>query len=146
MSQGAYIDLSKVPLQQLVTLQERLEREVRQLTTYLSTLRTAHTKYISSKSSLEQLKKQSDNETLLVPLTESLFVPGTIKNNGTVLIDVGTGYFLRKPIDSALETLERKIKVVRESVEKLTKTINEQKETLERITYMVRARSVQQQQ
>ena len=144
---GAYVDLSKVPLQQLVQLQDRLEKEIRQLTTYLGTLRTAHAKYIASKSSLEQLKKQKEN-TLMVPLTESLYVPGTLKNPETVMIDVGTGYFVKKPIAGAQDTLERKIKVVRESAEKLGKTIQDQKESLERIQYMIQAKqqSMMQQQ
>ncbi|KAF0981117.1 hypothetical protein FDP41_012905 [Naegleria fowleri] len=135
-SGGGYVDLTQVPLPQLASLQERISKEVNQLTAYLSTLRAAHNRYISSKSSLEQLKKQTET-TLLVPLTEQLYVPGTLKNPDAVLIDVGTGYFMKKPISAAQETLDRRIRLVRESAEKLAKTIQDQKETLERIQYMM---------
>jgi len=33
---------------------------------------------------------------VLVPLTPSLYVPGKLKNVGSVLVDVGTGYFIEK--------------------------------------------------
>lgn len=33
---------------------------------------------------------------MLVPLTPSLYVPGKLKNVGSVLVDVGTGYFIEK--------------------------------------------------
>jgi prefoldin alpha subunit len=31
-----------------------------------------------------------------VPLTPSLYVPGTLKDAGKVLVDVGTGYYIEK--------------------------------------------------
>ena len=31
---------------------------------------------------------------ILVPLTSSLYVPGTLKNAGKVLVDIGTGYYI----------------------------------------------------
>ncbi|EFC41853.1 prefoldin 5-like protein [Naegleria gruberi] len=146
--QGGYVDLTQIPLPQLLKLNESLTKEVNQLTAYLSTLRAAHNKYVSSKSSLEQLKKQTES-TLMVPLTESLYVPGTLKNPDSVLVDIGTGYFVKKPIPEAQNTLERRIRLVRDSAEKLTKTIQDQKETLERVQYMVNAKrqaAAQQQQ
>ena len=33
---------------------------------------------------------------VLVPLTSSLYVPGTLKNPGRVLVDIGTGYFVEQ--------------------------------------------------
>ena len=31
---------------------------------------------------------------ILVPLTSSLYVRGTLKNAGRVLVDIGTGYYI----------------------------------------------------
>lgn len=38
----------------------------------------------------------STDGSILVPLTNSLYVPGRIKDKGNVIIDVGTGYFVKK--------------------------------------------------
>jgi prefoldin alpha subunit len=39
----------------------------------------------------------SAGKKLLVPLTASLYVPGTLDDAEKVLVDVGTGYFIEVP-------------------------------------------------
>lgn len=46
---------------------------------------------------------------ILVPLTASLYVPGTICDSNKVLVDVGTGYFVEKTVPKAKELIERKV-------------------------------------
>lgn len=38
----------------------------------------------------------STDKEILVPLTNSLYVPGKLKKTDTVIVDVGTGYFIEK--------------------------------------------------
>lgn len=38
----------------------------------------------------------SPDKTILVPLTNSLYVPGKLSDPDHVIVDVGTGYFVRK--------------------------------------------------
>lgn len=40
---------------------------------------------------------------ILVPLTPSLYIPGKLASTETVLVDVGTGFYLEKVSPSALE-------------------------------------------
>lgn len=35
-------------------------------------------------------------KTILVPLTNSLYVPGRLSNPDSVIVDVGTGYYVKK--------------------------------------------------
>jgi prefoldin alpha subunit len=44
-----------------------------------------------------------------VPLTGSLYVPGTIADSNEVLVDVGTGYFVGKSVPAAGEFIGRKV-------------------------------------
>ena len=46
---------------------------------------------------------------MLVPITSSLYVPGETAKLDTVLIDVGTGYYLEKSLPEAQSFLDRKI-------------------------------------
>ena len=47
--------------------------------------------------SLEGLRFMEDDTTeVLVPLTNSLYVPGKVVNTGKVIVDVGTGYYVEK--------------------------------------------------
>lgn len=47
---------------------------------------------------------------ILVPLTQSMYVPGRIADAGKVLIDIGTGYFVEKSIPKAKEYLDRRVR------------------------------------
>jgi len=39
---------------------------------------------------------QDIGKQILVPLTQSLYVPGTLADNKHVIVDVGTGYYVEK--------------------------------------------------
>lgn len=49
---------------------------------------------------------------MLVPVTSSLYVPGETTKLDTVLVDVGTGYYLEKSIPEANAFLDRKIHLI----------------------------------
>lgn len=46
---------------------------------------------------------------MLVPLTQSLYVPGRIKEPSKVMVDIGTGYYVEKSLPKAKEFMERKV-------------------------------------
>ncbi len=46
---------------------------------------------------------------MLVPLTGSLFVPGRLASADEVLVDIGTGYYVSKPLEGARDFLEKKV-------------------------------------
>ena len=49
---------------------------------------------------------------MLVPVTSSLYVPGETTKLDTVLVDVGTGYFVGKSVPAAEEFIERKVRAI----------------------------------
>tara|TARA_B110001452_G_scaffold194785_1_gene164791 strand:- start:1122 stop:1430 length:309 start_codon:yes stop_codon:yes gene_type:complete len=49
---------------------------------------------------------------MLVPVTSSLYVPGETTKLDTVLVDVGTGYYLEKSLPEAQAFLDRKIHLI----------------------------------
>lgn len=53
----------------------------------------AQMKFRESEQSLERITPETKGETILVPLTGSMYVPGTIADVEHVLIDIGTGYY-----------------------------------------------------
>jgi prefoldin alpha subunit len=67
------------------------------LTQSYSQLRGAQARFNDCKDSVDTLKtEKSEDKTILVPLTSSLYVPGKLSNVETVIVDVGTGYFVEK--------------------------------------------------
>ena len=49
---------------------------------------------------------------MLVPITSSFYVPGETTALDTVLVDVGTGYFIEKSLPEALAFLDRKMALI----------------------------------
>jgi hypothetical protein len=48
----------------------------------------------------------------MVPLTQSMFVPGVLEDVERVVIDIGTGYFVEKTITDARDFLKRKVYMI----------------------------------
>jgi len=47
---------------------------------------------------------------MLVPLTDSLYVPGKLADASHVLVDIGTGYYVSKTLGQAQAFLDKKVR------------------------------------
>ena len=56
-----------------------------------------------------------------MPLSSSLYVPGEISDIKEVLVDIGTGYFVSKPVKNASQYFDRKSKFIEERMAILEK-------------------------
>mmetsp|Transcript_1817 Transcript_1817/g.4879 ORF Transcript_1817/g.4879 Transcript_1817/m.4879 type:complete len:126 (+) Transcript_1817:393-770(+) len=65
-----------------------------------------------SKAALDELEKTPEGTRMLVPITSSLYVPGETTQVQSVLIDVGTGYYIEKSVVEAQAFLKRKIELM----------------------------------
>ena len=54
-----------------------------------------------------------------------MYVPGMLDNSETVMVDVGTGYYIEKDIAGAKEYFKQKVKYVTENMEKVQAIGNE---------------------
>lgn len=103
---------------------EQIEEEIQQLTQNLDQLTKAANRYHTSGRALEAFKDETEGKEMLVPLTSSLYVPGKLGAVDTVLLDVGTGYFLEKSPADGVDYCKRKVMLVRENMEKLIEVIS----------------------
>lgn len=64
----------------------------------LQTMKMVKKKFADSKEALEQIDPTWKDKEILVPLTESMYVPGTVKElkSDSLIIDIGTGYYAEK--------------------------------------------------
>ena len=74
---------------------------------------------------MSKLTPANKDKEILVPLTGSMYVPGMLDNSETVLVDVGTGYYIEKDIAGAKEYFKQKVKYVTENMEKVQAIGNE---------------------
>ena len=96
-------------LDQLSGLKQQHEQELQELQSQLEQLHGAKNRFINAKNTLDDMASAAQGSTMLVPLTSSLYVPGTVSNPGKVLVELGTGYFCEKTVPEAKELIARKV-------------------------------------
>lgn len=94
MSNKQQIDISQLSLGELQQLQQQLSNEVNSFVNSLVALQRTAARFAAAGRSVEGLKDAKEGDTLMLPMTESLYVPGTLKSVETVLLEVGTGYYI----------------------------------------------------
>lgn len=62
----------------------------------LHTLKVAQGKFMESGECVEKMTPECKGKSILVPLTGSMYIPGSIADTENVLIDIGTGYYAQK--------------------------------------------------
>lgn len=78
---------------------------------------------------------------VLVPLTQSVFVPGKIGSLSEVLVDVGTGFYIGKSLAGAIDTMKTKADMVATEVNSLQKVLNVKQGNLEVIVQHLEMRA-----
>ncbi|KAL2132577.1 hypothetical protein VTI74DRAFT_3632 [Chaetomium olivicolor] len=109
--QGEAVDLSTLSAQQLSAVKKQLDGEVEHLSTSYAQLAAAQSKFKECLRVVKEGPASFDKQkSILVPLTNSLYVKGNLADPDKVLVDVGTGFYVEKDTNSAAEFYEAKIK------------------------------------
>ncbi|KAI4272900.1 MAG: hypothetical protein L6R38_006490 [Xanthoria sp. 2 TBL-2021] len=112
--QSQPINLSTLPIPQLTSIKNQLTQELQHLTNSFTQLRTAQAKFRDCIKSIRDgiekgAKTQGAAKPILVPLTPSLYVPGTLASTETVLVDIGTGFYVEKTPPAARQFYTAKV-------------------------------------
>ncbi|TQS36175.1 hypothetical protein Golomagni_03379 [Golovinomyces magnicellulatus] len=103
------IDLENLSVPQLSQIKKQLDDELEHLTTSFSQLRAAQTKFRDCSRSIENgVTPLIKEKPILVALTTSLYVPGTLADPDNIIVDVGTGYYVEKSTKDAIKFYEKR--------------------------------------
>ncbi|PRP85730.1 prefoldin subunit 5 [Planoprotostelium fungivorum] len=127
------IDISQLSLEQLNTFKQQFEEEVQVLSNSWQQLKLASARFTDSKDALSAIKTENEGKAMLVPLTTSLFVPGQLTNTEQVLIDIGTGYYVTKPVKQASDFFDRKIKMINDNADQVAQAVSVKRKNLESV-------------
>ncbi|XP_023513364.1 probable prefoldin subunit 5 [Cucurbita pepo subsp. pepo] len=113
------LELEKMSVEQLKAIKEQTDMEVNLLHDSLNNIRTATSRLDNASAALHDLSLRPQGKKMLVPLTASLYVPGTLDDADKVLVDVGTGYFIEKTMAEGKDYCDRKIKLLKSNFDQL---------------------------
>ncbi|PUU83493.1 Prefoldin [Tuber borchii] len=127
------VDLSTLSVDNLAAVKKQLDDELEHLTTSFAKLRQAQNKF---KECITTVKtglrpERITDKTILVPLTSSLYVPGTLSDTENVLVDVGTGYYVEKSVADAEKFYAGKVKALTENLGELEKIVAQKSQNVQ---------------
>lgn len=95
---------------------------------------------------MNEVKPENKGKTILVPLTNSLYVPGKLYDPDHVIVDVGTGYFVRKTRAQALKHYSNKVEYIRKNLETLEETISRKRDNMNSLISVLQSKIQQEAQ
>ncbi|KAI7845662.1 hypothetical protein COHA_000776 [Chlorella ohadii] len=107
---GEPVSLSALSPQELVQVRQSLEQELQTMTQNAVTLQGTAGKFAAAGQAVEYLQDQKQGQPVLLPLTESLYVGGSLESVDSVLLEIGTGYFVERDIEGGVDYCRRKVK------------------------------------
>ncbi|KAK7452130.1 subunit of tubulin prefoldin [Stygiomarasmius scandens] len=139
------ISLADLDFSQLSEVRKQIEEELNHLTNSFAQLKQAQAKFKSCIENVGEVNEKNSGKTILVPLTNSLYVPGKICDPEHVLVDVGTGYFIKKTRPQALKHYKGKVDYIQKNLETLEDTIQKKRDNMNAIMGVMQAKLQSQQ-
>ncbi|CAI9096974.1 OLC1v1033254C1 [Oldenlandia corymbosa var. corymbosa] len=134
------IELDKLSLEQLKAVKEQADAEVNLLQDSLTNIRSATARLDNASNALNDLSLRPQGKKMLVPLTASLYVPGTLDDADKVLVDVGTGYFIEKTMAEGKDYCERKINLLKSNYDQLLEVATKKKSIADDVGIVLQAK------
>jgi prefoldin alpha subunit len=116
---------------QLQQHKQQLEQELVYLTDTVAKLKAAQQAYDMSGKVLAELTLDKQGKEMLVPLTNSVFVRGHVDDCKSVLVNIGTGYYVERPVAGAKSHCEERSKTLASNVGLFAKILGEKRNNLE---------------
>ncbi|KAK5303894.1 subunit of tubulin prefoldin [Exophiala xenobiotica] len=162
MSQQGAVDVSTLSVQQLSALQARLSQELEHLSSSYQRLRAAQSRFRDCIKSIQDGVKGKSGETpLLIPLTTSLYVPATLASGSpdyssssssekpssapSVLVDIGTGFFVEKSPEDGIKFYKGKVDDLTKNLVEIEKAVGGKNENLRLIEDVLRQKMLAEQ-
>ncbi|KAI0882675.1 Prefoldin alpha subunit [Annulohypoxylon maeteangense] len=121
-SNNETINLDSLSAQQLSQVKKQLDEELEHLTSSFAQLHAAQAKFRDCLRCVQDKNKSPalrENNAILVPLTNSLYVRGSLSSASHVVVDIGTGFYVEKEVKSAAGFYENKVGEVGASIKDL---------------------------
>ena len=132
--QPTTINLDTMSLEELNQMKQQEEQRLQALTSRYAQLRAAAARLNASQNAISELSPSSEGKEVMVPLTESVYVPGKLREPTKLLVELGTGFYVEKSTNQTNEFLERKLKIVDMNSENITKAVQATRQNVESIT------------
>lgn len=145
MEKPAQLNLSNYSLQELANLKKTHEDDLQSFGNSLNSFKYLHRKLDDDKIIVNNLsKRKEDDLEILIPMSNSLYLPGKITDNNKYIVDIGTGYMAERNGQQTIEALEHTLKIVKDNTDKVLSEMNKRKDVLDQINIAVQKKYMEQ--
>ena len=130
-AQAQRMQAEQLSIPQLQQQKEILEQEVSYLTDTVARLKAAQQAYDMSAKSLAGYGPESEDKEIMIPLANSVYIPGRAKNVDRVLLNIGTGYYIDLRTDVAKNHCVEKAGMLTNNITRFAKNLAEKRSHLE---------------
>jgi prefoldin alpha subunit len=128
------IKLDQFQLEDLVQLKQRLTQDLQTFLGSYNGLKALEQKFEYGKVLIEQISTKSQvGDEVMIPLTNSLFVPGKLKDTDKFLIELGTGYFAEYTAQGASDFCSRKSAFTKDTSEQAQNEMENKRKFIEEV-------------
>ncbi len=137
------IDLDSMSLDQMNQLKSTEESRLQAISKHYATLRASASKFQQAKTALSNISPSHEGKDILIPLTESLYVPGKVREPSKVMVELGTGFYVEKNVKDAHSFLDRKTKLVDVNSENIMEAITATKRNINNIDVAIEGKMIE---
>lgn len=127
MSNG---NVYQLPMEQLEGLKKQLDSDIQSLGAAYDGLFMGRNRFLDNAETVEQYRQLTEESLqsgekpeIMVCMTSSLFVRGYAVPKKSVIVDVGTGYYLEQPMEQAKKYFHSRAAQIKEGLDNIEKTI-----------------------
>ncbi|CAF3286515.1 unnamed protein product [Rotaria socialis] len=131
---------------QIEQVRTQLQSDIEMLQSSIQRLQYAQEGFGESMVAVQRLPTNNQDNSLLVPLSSSMYVPGHLSDPEHVLVDVGTGFFIEMRPKKAQDYFKRKHDYIQVEIDKLQKVLYDKLLTRQQINGIIQMHLQQQQQ
>lgn len=140
---GGTIPLGSLPPKQLERIQSDLQREIEVISASLAQLSNAVQRLTASKDNAIEIATLQKGKEIMVPLTNTICVPGHISDVNKLLIDVGTGFYIEKTPDEASQYFARRASLLKDEHDKATQIHTQKRQQLEAVSAVLQRKTME---
>lgn len=140
MGKQTTLQLQNLSVEQLRAIKEQLDNDLQSLGRAHENLRVARIKFQESRASVEQFKQLPEGHKSMIPLSASLYVEGELADTQNVLVDVGTGYFIKQSGPRASDFFQRRIQSLSASMDDIAEAIGNARRQQSSVTDVMRSK------
>ena len=131
------VQLNTLPPAKLLQLREQMQEEINELGLRLQQLNVILSRFNGSRESLEQFRPRNKDAIILAPISQSVYIDAKLDDIENVLVDIGTGYYVEMNTSKAKSHFDKKIEMIKKSVEKITKSISDKNKIFDAINSLI---------